>query len=72
MQTQDRGEGISGCALSAIMAENVELSSDELVIRSIANMRECANGLGGSYAAHWMSIAQNLVWTLRSFVRMIS
>ncbi len=52
MNRRDRGKDIGGCAISGIMAENGELFSGELVMRSIANMRERANGLGGGYAAY--------------------
>jgi glutamate synthase domain-containing protein 1 len=43
---------ISGCSIAGIMSENGTLMSGDLVMRSIATMRERANGLGGGFAAY--------------------
>ena len=43
---------ISACGISAIMCETGERFSGEAVIRSIANMHERSNGLGGGFAAY--------------------
>ncbi len=43
---------ISACGISAIMCETGERSSGDAIIRSIANMRERSNGLGGGFAAY--------------------
>jgi len=46
------GKDISGCAISSIMSESGNRLSGELIIRSIASMRERANGLGGGFAGY--------------------
>ena len=43
---------ISGCAISGIMSESGRLFDGEMIIRSIANMHERSNGLGGGFAAY--------------------
>lgn len=43
---------ISACAISGIMSEEGRPFSGEMIIRSIANMRERSNGLGGGFAAY--------------------
>ena len=43
---------ISGCAISGIMSESGWRFSGEMIIQSIANMHERANGLGGGFAAY--------------------
>ena len=43
---------ISGCAISGIMSERGERMSGEAIIRSIANMHDRSNGLGGGFAAY--------------------
>ena len=43
---------ISACGISAIMCETRERFSGEAVIRSITNMHERSNGLGGGFAAY--------------------
>ena len=42
----------SGCAISGIMSETGKRFSSDLIMRSIANMRERSNGLGGGFAAY--------------------
>ncbi|MFO7957022.1 MAG: glutamine amidotransferase family protein [Candidatus Brocadiia bacterium] len=43
---------MSGCAISGIMSEEGRPFSGEAIIRSIANMHERSNGLGGGFAAY--------------------
>lgn len=43
---------VSGCAISGIMSEAGDLFSGEMIIESIANMRERSSGLGGGFAAY--------------------
>ncbi len=43
---------IGGCAISGIMSETGERFNGEQIVRSIANMHERANGLGGGFAAY--------------------
>lgn len=43
---------ISACGISAIMCESGRRFSGEAIIRSIANMHERSNGLGGGFAAY--------------------
>ena len=43
---------ISGCAISGIMSETGRRLGGEMIMRSIANMHERANGLGGGFAAY--------------------
>lgn len=43
---------ISGCAISGIMSESGQRFNGETIIRSIANMHERSNGLGGGFAAY--------------------
>ncbi len=43
---------ISGCAISGMMSEAGERMSGEAIIRSIANMHDRSNGLGGGFAAY--------------------
>ena len=46
------GKDISGCAISGIMSESGQRFNGELIIRSIANMHDRSNGLGGGFAAY--------------------
>ena len=41
-----------GCAISGIMSESGKLFGGEQIIRSIANMHDRSNGLGGGFAAY--------------------
>ncbi|MBN1345633.1 MAG: glutamine amidotransferase family protein [Phycisphaerae bacterium] len=43
---------ISGCAITGMMSEAGRRFNGEMIIRSIANMRERSNGLGGGFAAY--------------------
>lgn len=43
---------ISGCAIAGIMSETGKRFSSDLILRSIANMRERSSGLGGGFAAY--------------------
>jgi glutamate synthase domain-containing protein 1 len=43
---------MSGCAISGIMSEAGTRFSGEAIIRSIANMHDRSNGLGGGFAAY--------------------
>ena len=43
---------IAGCAISGIISEAGRRFSGDLVVRSIAIMRERSNGLGGGFAAY--------------------
>ena len=43
---------ISGCAISGIMSETGAAFNGEAIIRSIANMHDRSNGLGGGFAAY--------------------
>lgn len=43
---------MSGCAISGIISEKGERFSGEMIMRSIANMRERSSGLGGGFAAY--------------------
>jgi len=43
---------ISGCAISGIMSESGRRFSGERIIRSIANMHDRSNGLGGGFAGY--------------------
>ena len=43
---------MGGCSISGVMDESGRLFSGEEVIRSIANMHERSNGLGGGFAAY--------------------
>ena len=43
---------ISGCAISGIMSESGRRLNGETIIRSIANMHDRSNGLGGGFAAY--------------------
>jgi len=43
---------MSGCAISGIMSEAGKRFSGEAIIRSIANMHDRSNGLGGGFAAY--------------------
>ncbi len=43
---------ISGCAISGMMSEKGKLFSGEMIMESIANMRERSSGLGGGFAAY--------------------
>ncbi len=43
---------ISGCAISGIMSECGRLFGADPIVRSIANMHERSNGLGGGFAAY--------------------
>ncbi|MGC9317403.1 MAG: class II glutamine amidotransferase [Armatimonadota bacterium] len=43
---------MGGCSISGIMDESGRRFSGDVVLRSIANMRERSNGLGGGFAAY--------------------
>ncbi len=43
---------MSGCAISAVMSEDGNRFSGEEIIRSITNMHDRSNGLGGGFAAY--------------------
>lgn len=43
---------ISACGITAIMSQTRQRFSGEAIIRSIANMHERSNGLGGGFAAY--------------------
>jgi len=45
-------KSIGGCAISGIINEDGTLISGDVIITSIANMHERANGLGGGFAAY--------------------
>lgn len=51
-KTLPTSKDISGCAISGIMSEAGERFSGEMIIRSIANMHDRSNGLGGGFAAY--------------------
>ncbi|MGD2175877.1 MAG: hypothetical protein PVJ27_10780, partial [Candidatus Brocadiaceae bacterium] len=43
---------MSGCAISGIISERGRPFGGETIIRSIANMHDRSNGLGGGFAAY--------------------
>ncbi len=48
----DWGRDSGGCAISGIMSENGRRFGGEAIIRSITNMHDRSNGLGGGFAAY--------------------
>ena len=42
----------SGCAISGVIDKSGKRMNGEVMIRSIATMRERSNGLGGGFAAY--------------------
>jgi glutamate synthase domain-containing protein 1 len=51
MRTLDQKD-ISGCAISGILSESGQRFGSDAIVRSIANMHERSNGLGGGFAAY--------------------